>query len=305
MKEKSRLIIAGIILTALVLSLTSSYAADKKFEKNFSVSPGGTLNLTTDVGMVVIIGTPSGEVRVLAEIKGKDRDVKKFEVSADQAGKDVNVTGRGPGAKWWFWGSSDLDVRFSIQVPREYNLNVRTSGGDIDVRNIKGGVLGKTSGGNLVVRDVEGTVKMETSGGNILSERVNGTVSFETSGGNVEIASTAGSVDATTSGGDIRVSDVVGEVRVETSGGNVSVKVSGGNKGIHASTSGGNIDISIPKDVGANIDASTSGGEVVCDLPVTMIGKIDESRLRGTLNGGGSTIYAHTSGGDVRIRKTE
>ena len=60
--------------------------------------------------------------------------------------------------------------------------------------------------------------------------------------------------------------------------------------------------IAIAKSVAAMIDASTSGGDVICDLPVTVSGKISESRIKGTLNGGGELIYAHTSGGNVRIK---
>ena len=76
----------------------------------------------------------------------------------------------------------------------------------------------------------------------------------------------------------------------------------GSNKGIHAETSVGNIEIAIPRDAGATIDAETSGGDVVCDVPVTVSGRIRESEVKGVVNGGGPTIYAHTSGGDVRIR---
>ena len=99
--------------------------------------------------------------------------------------------------------------------------------------------------------------------------------------------------------------DVEGSVKAETSGGNVSVSVRGSNKGVHAETSGGNVTIAIAKTVGATIDASTSGGEVECDLPVTVTGKIRSTSIRGTVNGGGNTIYAHTSGGNVRIRGLE
>jgi hypothetical protein len=70
---------------------------------------------------------------------------------------------------------------------------------------------------------------------------------------------------------------------------------------VYVETSGGDIDIRVPAGTGALIDASTSGGEVICDLPITMNGKLDESRIRGTINGGGEMIRARTSGGDIRV----
>jgi DUF4097 and DUF4098 domain-containing protein YvlB len=83
------------------------------------------------------------------------------------------------------------------------------------------------------------------------------------------------------------------------------VKVKGPNKGVYAETSGGDIEIVVSKSVAATIDAATSGGSVHFDFPVTLSGQIDESRVRGTLNGGGNTIHAHTSGGDVRFRAAD
>ena len=103
----------------------------------------------------------------------------------------------------------------------------------------------------------------------------------------------------------MKISDVEGKVRAETSGGNMYVKVKGANKGVFAETSGGDIEIVVSKSVTADIDAATSGGSVHFDFPVTISGQIDESRVRGTLNGGGNTIHAHTSGGDVRFRSAD
>ena len=112
-------------------------------------------------------------------------------------------------------------------------------------------------------------------------------------------------MDVNTSGGDIVLSAIEGKVRAETSGGNITMKVNESNKGIFAETSGGNIDIALPKNIFATVDASTSGGEVTCDYPITMKGKLDESRIRGTINGGGNPIHAHTSGGNIWIRGVE
>jgi DUF4097 and DUF4098 domain-containing protein YvlB len=103
----------------------------------------------------------------------------------------------------------------------------------------------------------------------------------------------------------VKVSEVEGKVRAGTSGGNMYVKVKGANKGVFAETSGGDIEIVVSKTVAADIDASTSGGSVHFDFPVTISGQIDESRVRGKLNGGGNTIRAHTSGGDVRFRSAD
>jgi hypothetical protein len=289
----------------LVAFSVDAGAADKKFEKKYTVGSGGTLTVATDVGSVKIIGSSGNEVAVTATMNGRERDVENFEITTDQSGNNVSVKGRLRKGGGWFWNSTDLDVEFVITVPHEYSLQMNTSGGDISVSDLKGVVKGKTSGGNIGVGGVEGDVDLETSGGEVEAEKCKGKIHMETSGGDIRIMTITGDVDVNTSGGNVRIHEVEGKVHAETSGGNIVLKVLGTNKGVHAETSGGNIDIVMPKSITANIDAATSGGEVMCDMPVTISGRIDESRVKGTINGGGNVIYAHTSGGNVHIRTTE
>ena len=294
----------GAVAMLCVLSAATLFAADRKFEKKFTVTSGGTFTISTDAGSVSVEGTGGSEVSILAEMQGRERDVNDFEITATQTGSGVEVTGRARRGGW-FGGSMNLDIRFTVKVPHDYNLHLNTSGGDINAATLKGDVKGETSGGNIDVKDVQGAIGLNTSGGSIHVEKVNGSINMETSGGDITIATVTGNIDVSTSGGNIRINDVDGKVRAETSGGDVQVKVRSSNKGVFAETSGGNIDIVVAKDVAATIDASTSGGAVVCDLPVTVSGRIEESRVHGTINGGGNTIHAHTSGGDVRIRANE
>jgi hypothetical protein len=291
---------AALVLL-LIVPIALAWGGERRFEKKFSVAAGGTLRVSTDVGSVRIQGTSGNEVVVVAVLKGRDRDVNDFEVTADQSAGGVDVHGKARAKRGWFWNSTDLNAEFVIQVPQEYNLELHTSGGDLDISTLKGTVRGETSGGNIKVGSVDGKVMMETSGGNIKVEKVTGETKMETSGGSIEVGSVKGDVDVNTSGGDIRLGEVDGRVRAETSGGNIHVKVTGANRGVYAETSGGDIEIMVGKDVGADIDAETSGGDVVCDLPVTVSGRVNESAIRGKVNGGGNKIYAHTSGGGVRI----
>jgi hypothetical protein len=300
-----RIIIISAIALVIAMACGSGVAEVKTFEKKFQVGAGGTLSLATESGSVSVTGGSGSEVVVTAHIEGRSSDVDKFIIEANQSGSSVDVTGKAPKDFWRFLRGRDLDVRFTITVPHSYNVRLQTSGGDVAVSNLAGKVDGETSGGDVSIDHVEGTSTLGTSGGNIHVESVKGDVKAETSGGNVKVKNVVGSVNGETSGGNISAEDVDGKVRLETSGGDVMIKVRGANKGIHAETSGGNVTIMISKNAGAVIDAGTSGGEVVCDLPVMVSGKISEDRVKGTVNGGGELIYAHTSGGNVRIKPLE
>ena len=294
--------------TIAALALTGAWsarAADKHFEKKLPASAGETLTIATDVGAVKVVGTSENEVSVVADMRGRERDLNSFEITAERTSTGVEVKGRAPRHDSWFGRSFDMDVQFTVRVPHRYNVSMNTSGGDIDVNSVQGSVRGETSGGAIRIGGIDGTVDLTTSGGDVRAERLTGPVHLESSGGEIVIAGASGDVDAGTSGGNVRISDVEGRVRAETSGGDIIIRVRMGNQGVYAETSGGNIEIALQKGVGATIDASTSGGEVICDIPMTVSGRIDESRVHGEINGGGKTIHAHTSGGDVRIRARE
>jgi len=286
----------GTVLLLCVSVL--AFGGERKFEKKFDVKSGGTLRLTTDVGEVRISGGSTSGVSIIAVIDGRDAD--EFEVTANQVGNDVEIQGKAK--KSGFWHNTRVDVEYTILVPTEYGVSVHSSGGDVEVKSLKGSVKAETSGGSVAIRDITGKVDGESSGGSMSAENISGDVRLETSGGGIKAQSVTGDVQASTSGGGIKLRDIKGRVDAETSGGSIGVAVTGPNKGINVETSGGGIDIVIEKSAGAEIDASTSGGGVECDLPVTVKGKLDGSHIRGTVNGGGPLIRAHTSGGGIRIR---
>jgi len=296
-----------LVLALMALFLVScTHATDRRFEKKFSVSAGGKLSLKTDAGSVRVTGSSSDEVSIVADIRGRERMVNGFEITADKDGEGVTVVGRSNKHGSWFFGSNeDLDVEFTVKVPHAYNIAVETSGGNVSVSDVAGSVRAATSGGEAEATSIDGPLDLGTSGGNVKADGVNGEARLETSGGDARARNVKGNVTMSTSGGNVEAVDIEGKVRAETSGGNVRVKVKGPNKGVHAETSGGNIEVVIPKGVGAEIDAGTSGGDVVCDMPITTSGRLSDSHIRGSVNGGGEMIYAHTSGGDVRIRPGE
>jgi hypothetical protein len=295
----------SLLCLLLAVGITITYAGNRRFDKKFQVSAGGTLVVNTDIGDVRVSGTSSNEVAIVVEFEGRQKDIDDFDISAEQTNAGVEVKGKGRHSGWNIFRSHNINARYSITVPHSYNVRLSTSGGDMEVQDLQGTVKAGTSGGNVTAARIEGGLEMETSGGDIRVESTKGNLHAETSGGDIRVKSVTGDVSAETSGGNITVAEVEGKVHAETSGGNVTVKVIGGNKGVHAETSGGNVDVYVAKTCSANIDASTSGGEVECNLPVTVNGKIRESSVKGTINGGGALIYAHTSGGNVRIRPME
>jgi hypothetical protein len=273
----------------------------KRYEKQFSVTRGGLVIVEADAGSIYLTSWDKNEVSIVVEVEGNDSRVEKYVVDFSQDGNTVKVVGKVRDRSFFKWHVGSLEARYTINVPREFNSRVNTSGGDIELKEITGTADLKTSGGDITLYHINGESNLVTSGGDIEAKEVVGNVDAETSGGDVICENITGDVFGSTSGGDVEMRNVNGRVKAETSGGSIAIRVSGQNQGIDASTSGGNISIFIPEDVKATIDAETTGGSVECDLPVTVKGKVRDSELHGTINGGGNVIRAGTSGGSITI----
>lgn len=275
--------------------------SNRHFEKNFTVASGGTLHLDSDNGDVDIESWDKNEVKATVDISGDESRVDKFDVRFSSTGNDVEIVGRANEDNFFKWNVGSFQVKYHIMVPKKFNLQATTAGGDMAVSEIAGEVVFHTSGGDITARSLEGSTELSTSGGDVKVNDVKGDLKVNTSGGNIVTDGVEGNVDAETSGGSVNVSSTGGGIHAESSGGDITVNLQGENKGINAETSGGTVTLYLDEAVKANVDASTSGGKVRCELPVTVQGDVEDDELHGTINGGGPTIYARSSGGDIKI----
>ena len=80
---------------ALVLLATSSAgAAEKKFERTFTVSPGGSLLVDADSASVRVSGGNTNQVTVRMIARGSDEDLATMKLDAFQKADGVTVTMR-------------------------------------------------------------------------------------------------------------------------------------------------------------------------------------------------------------------
>ncbi len=291
---------SACLLTVIAAASPQAHAADKTLDRTFKVAAGGRLAVTAAAADITVTAGSSDMVVVKMVFTGSQNALDRLTLSAEQTGNDVAVDATSTGKDSFFSGSNRLDGRITVQVPAQYGVEMKTSGGDLSVQGLQGTTRGRTSGGNVRLSQLRGPAKVITSGGDISASAIQGKLEIQTSGGNITAADVQGELEARTSGGNIELRDIVGQTRAQTSGGDIRVQLKGSNQGISASTSGGNIELRLPRDTKATIDASTSGGSVKSDLAVDAKQK-DSQRLNATLNGGGETIYARTSGGDVRL----
>jgi hypothetical protein len=293
MKSSSLFLAAGLLA---VLPLSAQAKITRNVEKSFAVQPGGTFRAETSGGDIVVNPGPSDQVRIVARqtVRAKteaeaDEILAKLELTLEQQGNDVVAKAKYPGKSGFsmtgIW--PPVTVSFEVTVPEKFNLELRTSGGDIVSGNLQGKVTAHTSGGDVTLGRIDGEVQAHTSGGDIGLGGSTSAVKLHTSGGDIEVGSVAASVDASTSGGDIKA------------------RFEGGPKSdCSFRTSGGDVDVEVGAAAAFRLDASTSGGDVkIRNVTVAVeSGGHGKSKLVGAVNGGGPLLKLRTSGGDIGVR---
>lgn len=246
---------------ALLLMATSLQA--KTYNEELNVADGGLLKLETDVGAIDIDTHNKDTVLIAVEISGRDED--KMQVNIKKSGDNVKIHGELDRSGVGF-GSTSIRVTYKITLPENYNIDLNTSGGSIDIENLTGKVDAYTSGGSISLEDMHGDVDIKTSGGSL------------------------------------DLDNIIGKINAKTSGGSIKLKLpQNPTKDSKIKTSGGSITAYLAKDVAVNLTAKTSGGRVKSEFAVN--GEISKRKIEGTINGGGPELVLKTSGGSVNIKE--
>ena len=257
--------------------------------KTFTVGKGGKLTVNVSPGQLTIKTWDQNTVEIKADGFDK-RDIENIDIT--QNGNDIKIKYESE----FGWGG---DGDFIITVPEQYNLDLRTTsgdllikgnlngyakastmGGDISVKDIKGNVDLSTQGGDIRTGDIEGAIMLNTMGGDIQTGKLNGKdaqiytmggeiniksstsdIKTKTYGGDIQIGDVGGSVDLVTYGGNIKVNTVGNNAKLETYGGNLFLN--GANGEVLAKTNGGNINL---KNITGSVEARTMAGDISLEL---------------------------------------
>ncbi len=178
------------------------------------------------------------------------------------------------------------------------NTDASTSGGNISIINSAADFNASTSGGNITMEHIDGKLHVSTSGGNINASAIKHGLSAHTSGGNIDVTDTQGPIDVNTSGGSIGLKDISGQVKAFTSGGDITANLIQLKERLDLETSGGSVDATIPKGTGIDLDLSADQ----INTPLTnFTGLAKKDRIKGQMNGGGILVRLTTSGGSVTL----
>jgi hypothetical protein len=234
------------------------------------------------------------------------------------------------------WNREGMSISFKIYVPEQVATDLTTSGGGIRLDNLKGEerfttsggglqidklsgkIYGRTSGGGIQVSNSSEDINLETSGGGIIAKNCTGNIRLNTSGGGLHLENLKGTINAHTSGGGVEGSNIEGELITSTSGGGIDLKEM--SCSLDANTSAGSLYAQM-KQVGKYLKLDANSGNIELELPAKQgltlnlrgdrvnqhqfngfNGEWDKDHVRGTVNGGGPSVDANASSGNINVR---
>lgn len=295
-----------MILVVSTASASTVTIDDPYRVEEFSMSGPGNLEVRTSGGHITVKASESNRVRVEMYVRKNGRDLSvsdtdldEFEIDISQSGNTVRAHAKRNNDRGWrFWNNNNISISFVVYTPREMSTDLKTSGGHIETEGLKGRQEIATSGGHLQLSNLMGTVDARTSGGHIEIRDFEGEMNARTSGGHINVDNANGSINLRTSGGHIDLEQISGTVEASTSGGGINAKIDNIGQFVNLRTSGGNVNISVPGDIG--LDLELRGSRVRTELK-NFSGKVERDEVEGSINGGGPKVSARTSGGTVRI----
>jgi hypothetical protein len=298
---------------ALALPAALQAKITRVVEKTFAVQPNGSFKATTQGGDITIQTHDLNEVRIVAKQQFRtdseaeaDDVIKKLTLTLAQDGNAVTAEASYEKSSSFFRGSwPPVQVSFVVTVPKYFNVNLTTSGGDITVGSLNGNAKARTSGGDLKFARIDGEVDGHTSGGDISLKEGTARANLRTSGGDIDIDRAGGITQVSTSGGDIKLNSVAQLTSATTSGGNITAVLTEPLKNdAELRTSGGNVKVTVPANAAFDLNAGTSGGTVSASGVTIKIaeGGAGKRKLTGQVNGGGPKLTLRSSGGDIVVR---
>lgn len=296
-------------------------AAEHKIQKTmiderFAVRPGGHLIIDVADASIQLGKGSSDEMHVEIRITGDDLEnareyFEQFNYRVEKSGNTVSVLSDKPER---IWSDDEYQVGIFVHGPAEFNVDLRTIDGHIQMGDLNGqakvySVDGNIHTGNVVgplveVGTVDGhisagdlkgrTVTVNSVDGNIhIRDAIGETVRVNTVDGHITVRELSGTIDVSSVDGNLLVSKASGpSINMKTVDGHINTGEIGSNRA-ELTTGDGNISLS---HVAAPLLAETKSGHVNVKLD-----KPFEVRLR---SGEGNILLdlPQGMGADVDLR---
>ena len=297
--------ISPLLLGLFIMSFSHlAFAQSPVASQEFTVGDYAEVEVSTSGGRIEVIGknTTNVTVNAIAYVNGRrssNANLDNWSITIEEIQGKIVAKAEKDSNMGWLRGGNNVSIAFEIETPVNTELSARTSGGSVSIENLSGNQYARTSGGSMDANNIQGNVEMRTSGGAIRLENIEGQAEVATSGGSIRAKKVTQGLKARTSGGSLHLQEISGSLEARTSGGSIDVRLVNPIEYIEVSTSGGNVTVEVPENLG--YDLELTGSRVRTELR-NFTGSSSRDAIKGAMNGGGIPLKARTSGGSVSLK---
>lgn len=288
----------------------------EQISKTLRLGKTGTFDLQNLSGDIVVTGGGGNDVRVEAtkrvrhpnESEGRAL-LQSIEVRIEERNGNVEVRTNYPRRNW----SGGVD--YTVAVPRDANVVLRSVSGDIRVTTINGELRVESISGDVVATSVRRIRQAKTISGDLEIVESDGdeVTGSTTSGAIIARGIKARTVDLRSVSGDLRLTDVESDrTFVQSVSGDVEFSGRLSKSGRYELQShSGDVRVSPLGSQGFSLEASTFSGDLRSDFPLTMQGsqvnnfgpRRNPRAVRGSFGEGGALLTLQSFSGSVTIVK--
>jgi DUF4097 and DUF4098 domain-containing protein YvlB len=184
----SQILYNNLIISLLFLAYQQNLIAStftETFQKNVNFKNGGFLSLSNTNGDIEIESWDKNEVEIVAykKVKAEDREtaeklMKRLEIEIRESNDEIIIEtnypkgSSGGGFFGWIFGKDNMSfsVEYEIKVPKEIDLNIHTTNGEVRIEKIVGRLRLESTNGNINAWNINGLTRCKTTNGDIKVE---------------------------------------------------------------------------------------------------------------------------------------
>ncbi|HEY3287970.1 MAG TPA: DUF4097 family beta strand repeat-containing protein [Gemmatimonadaceae bacterium] len=266
----------------------------QRIDTTFAFAKGGGVDLALVSGDIIVTGWARNEVKILASI-----EIGYFETSFSPSRVSINAKSR---------RNRMGESRIEISVPVGTQVRASSVSGNVRVRGTSGETLVNSVSGDIEVRDASDVVEMHAVSGDVRAENLRGRIQVNTVSGDIRLDDAAGAVRGKTVSGTLVVRGALDGLDFESVSGDFEFRGDfRGTGSFAANTHSGDIRVTLPENLAADLDLQTFSGDLRTEFPLTLQPGQTAGRrgreMRTTINGGGARISLGTFSGDITIQK--
>ena len=285
------------------------------FSRTVRLGRTGTFDLQNVSGDITVTGAGGDDVRIEATKRVRHPDeaeakriLSELEIQVQERSGGVDVRTEYPRRRNWSGG-----VDFTVSVPRDASVSLRTVSGTVKVANVNGELRAESVSGDIITTSTRKLRSAKTVSGDVeISDAEADEFDASSVSGDVIVNRLkANGFDAQTVSADLRLTDLdVNHASLRSVSGDVEFAGRLQRNGRYQFQShSGDLRITPMDARGFSIEASTFSGDVRSDYTLTLQGGTGNSlvgpgrnrSVRGTFGDAGATLTLQSFSGDIVI----